>query len=75
MKNAAKESFRRGFAAGFSAPYQLMYGRRTKIVTHSRDLVSLAWEGVGRAVSGAMDPEGERVGKASGSPSRARRGD
>ena len=74
MKNTGKESFRRGFAAGFSAPYQLMYGGRSRIVHPPRDLVSLSWEKVGNAVRGAMDSERQSVGKTPKSPARGGRG-
>lgn len=73
MKNTAKGSFRRGFAAGFSAPYQLIYGGRARIVHPSRDFVSLSWEKVGNAVRDAMDTERQSVGKAPKSPARSER--
>lgn len=70
MKSTGKGSFRRGFTAGFSAPYQFMYGGRTRIAYPRRDLVSLAWEKVGTAVSSAMNTERERIGEATKPPAR-----
>jgi hypothetical protein len=73
MKNTGKESFRRGFAAGFSSPYQLMYGRRTRIFHPHQDFVTMSWERVGNAVRSAIDTESDRVGKTAKSSTRTDR--
>lgn len=73
MKSTGKESLRRGFAAGFSASYQLMYGRRTRIIHPPRDFVSLSWEKVGNAIRDAIDSERQSFGKTPKSPTRSGR--
>ena len=71
MKNTGKESFRRGFAAGFSAPYKFAYGGRIKIVHQRRDLVSVAWDTVGKVLSNAIHSERESIGKITKPSARA----
>jgi hypothetical protein len=73
MKNTGKVAFRRGFMAGFSAPYQFMYGSRFRIAHPPKNLVSSSWEKVGNAVREAIEAEREDVGKTSSSTARSKR--
>jgi hypothetical protein len=73
MKEARKEYFRRGFAAGLSSPYRFMYVGGTRIVRPHKDLVSLSWETVGNAVGSAIESERHDVGEAAKSFSRSGR--
>lgn len=63
MKLSRNLAFRRGFAAGFSSPYKLIHGGRNRTVRVPRNLVSLSWEKVGRAVSDAIESERHSIGK------------
>jgi hypothetical protein len=73
MKNMGRESFRRGFVAGFSSPYQLVYGPRPRLVHPRRDFVSMSWAKVGTAIREALDSERDSFGKTSKPPSRTGR--
>ncbi len=64
MKLATTEALFRGVAAGFSSPYRIAYGRRSRLVYEPRDFVSLAWENVGTALRSSIETERNSLGKA-----------
>lgn len=71
MRLAVKDTFFRGVAAGFSAPYRFAYGRRYKLSYEPRDFVSLSWEKVGTAIRSSIDAERNEFGQ--GTQSRKRK--
>lgn len=68
LKAFKSRAFRRGFAAGMSAPYRFLLGPKPRYQKQPQNLVAQSWHQVGAAMRSAMTDAGALDVKASRHP-------
>ena len=71
LREARRNAFRRGFAAGMASPYTALGLHRRRYNTGPTDLVTLSWQQVGQSIKDAINSENQKHGKASGDQLKA----